>query len=325
MSTALNRKITIAPMMDWTDRHCRYFLRLITQHSLLYTEMVNSQAIVHGKAFHLLEYNTEEHPVALQLGGNDPAILAAASKEGEHFGYDEINLNVGCPSDRVQSGHFGACLMLQPELVRDCIAAMQAAVSVPVTVKCRIGVDREESYDFLKKFVLTVHESGCQTFIIHARNAWLDGLSPKENRNIPPLRYDIVYQLKQELPDLEIIINGGIKAYTAIDNHLQHVDGVMLGREAYHNPYFLAEMDQCYYNDKHPIPTRDEIVAQLLPYIQQQRDQDIFLKHISRHILGLYHAQKGAKQWRRYLSENAVAHSAGVEVIKQALAAKEGA
>lgn len=319
MAVVVNRKISVAPMMDWTDRHCRHFLRLISKHTLLYTEMINAMALVKGKALHLLEYNSSEHPLALQLGGNDPDVLAEASKLGEQYGYDEVNLNVGCPSDRVQSGAFGACLMLQAELVRDCIAAMQNQVNIPVTVKCRIGVDRQESYEFLKNFVLTVKQSGCNTFIIHARNAWLDGLSPKENRTIPPLRYDIVYQLKQQFPELEIIINGGITTYAEIDHHLQQVDGVMLGREAYHNPYILSEMDQRYFNDDHPIPSRHDIVDTMLPYIQQQRDNDIYLKHITRHMLGLFHGQKGAKHWRRYLSEHAVKTDAGVEVVRKAL------
>ena len=319
MSASLNRKISVAPMMDWTDRHCRHFLRLISKHSLLYTEMVNAMALVRGNALHLLEFNDSEHPLALQLGGNDPAVLADAAKLGEEYAYDEINLNVGCPSDRVQSGHFGACLMLQPELVRDCVVAMQDAVALPVTVKCRIGVDREESYDFLKNFVTIVGEGGCKTFIVHARNAWLHGLSPKENRNIPPLRYDLVYQLKQEFPDVEIIINGGIKTYQEINEHLQYVDGVMLGREAYHNPYILSEMDQQYFNDQHAVPTRDAIVQAMLPYIQQQRESDVFLNHMTRHMLGLYHAQPGARLWRRYLSEHAVKPDAGTDVVQQAL------
>ncbi len=306
-------------MMDWTDHHCRYFLRLISKHTLLYTEMVNAKAIVLGKALHLLKYNQSEHPLALQLGGNEPDILAQAASIGAEFGYDEVNLNVGCPSDRVQSGFFGACLMQKPELVHDCIAAMQREVSIPVTVKCRIGIDREESYDFLRHFIVTVAESGCTTFIVHARNAWLDGLSPKENRNIPPLRYDIVYQLKQEFPEFEIIINGGIKTYDDCDLHLQQVDGVMIGREAYHNPYILSEMDQRYFSAKQNFDSRINIVEKMLPYIKQQREQDIFLKHITRHILGLFHCEPGARSWRRHLSENAVKHDAGVEVVEQAL------
>ncbi len=314
------RKISIAPMMDWTDRHCRYFLRLISKHSYLYTEMVNAKAIVHGKALHLLNYNPEEHPLALQLGGNEPEVLAAASIEAEKLGYDEINLNVGCPSDRVQSGFFGACLMQKPDLVRDCIAATQAAVSIPVTVKCRIGIDREESYDFLQNFVSTVAQSGCNTFIVHARNAWLKGLSPKENRNIPPLRYDIVYQLKQEFPALEIIINGGIKTYADIDEHLQHVDGVMLGREAYHNPYILAQIDHRYYSTEAPTLSRFDIAERMLAYIDAQREKDISLHHITRHMLGLFHAEPGARQWRRYLTENSTKPGAGRQIVEAALA-----
>lgn len=316
---SLNRRICIAPMMDWTDRHCRYFLRQLSTHSVLFTEMVNAKALVHGKALHLLEFNEAEYPVALQLGGNDPEELAKASVLGEQYGYDEINLNVGCPSDRVQSGQFGACLMLQPEVVRDCIAAMQAVVSVPVTVKCRIGIDREESYEFLERFVTTVAESGCQVFYIHARNAWLDGLSPKENRTIPPLRYDIVYQLKQAYPELEIIINGGIKTYEQIDEHLQQVDGVMLGREAYHNPYILSEMDQRYYAGTDMVPTRQQVVAALQPYIQQQLDDDIYLKHITRHMLGLFHGQPGARKWRRVLTKESIKPGAGLEVLERAI------
>lgn len=314
----LSRRISVAPMMDWTDRHCRYFLRLITKKTLLYTEMINAKALVHGNALNLLDFNAEEHPLALQLGGNVPEELAIAAKLGEEAGYDEINLNVGCPSDRVQSGAFGACLMLKPELVKDCVLAMQDKVSVPVTVKCRIGVDKQESYDFLHNFVEVVSSSGCNTFIIHARNAWLHGLSPKENRNIPPLRYDIVYQLKQNFPDLEIIINGGITRYEQISEHLQRTDGVMLGREAYHNPYILSEIDSRYYGVDEPIITRAEVLKHLINYAQQQFNNDIYLKHITRHILGLFHGQPGARQWRRHLSEYAVKPGATIDVIKKA-------
>jgi tRNA-dihydrouridine synthase A len=314
----LSRRISVAPMMDWTDRHCRYFLRLITKKTLLYTEMINAKALVHGDALNLLDFNAEEHPLALQLGGNVPEELAIAAKLGEEAGYDEINLNVGCPSDRVQSGAFGACLMLKPELVKDCVAAMQDKISVPVTVKCRIGVDKQESYDFLHNFVEVVSSSGCNTFIIHARNAWLQGLSPKENRNIPPLRYDIVYQLKQNFPDLEIIINGGITRYEQISEHLRRTDGVMLGREAYHNPYILSEIDSRYYSVDEPIITRAEVLKHLIDYAQQQVNNDIYLKHITRHILGLFHGQPGARQWRRHLSEYAVKRGATIDVIKKA-------
>jgi len=319
MTSDLSRKICVAPMMDWTDRHCRHFLRLISQHTLLYTEMITSAALRYGDVQRLLRFNSSEHPLALQLGGSDAQELVHAAKLGEQFGYDEINLNVGCPSDRVQHGHFGACLMLQPELVRDCIVAMQTAVQTPVTVKCRIGIDKQESYEFLKKFVTIVAESGCHNFIIHARNAWLQGLSPKENRTIPPLHYDFIYKLKAEFPQLEIIINGGIKTYADIDQHLQNVDGVMLGREAYHNPYILSEMDARYFNDEHSVPSRISIVEQMLPYISAELRQGVYLKHITRHMLGLFQGQPGAKYWRRTLSEEAVKHDVDIKVIDKAM------
>jgi len=306
-------------MMDWTDRHDRYFLRLISKHAGLYTEMINANALVKGKALHLLEYNPEEHYVALQLGGSEPAVLAEAAKLVESFGYDEVNLNVGCPSERVQSGSFGACLMLEPNLVRDCIAAMSEAVNIPVTVKCRIGVDKEMDYDFFKHFINVVSEGGCNTFIVHARNAWLKGLSPKENRTIPPLRYDMVYRLKEECPDLKIIINGGIKTYAEMDEHLKHVDGVMLGREAYHNPYILSEVDQRYFNDAHDILSREEILHQLKPYIDGLREKDIYLSHLTRHLLGLFQGQLGARQWRRALTDLARDKSAGFEELSNCL------
>ena len=319
MNTNFSRKICVAPMMDWTDRHCRHFLRLISKHTLLYTEMVTSAALLHGDVQRLLKFNNSEHPLALQLGGSQSEELTKAAILGEQWGYDEINLNVGCPSDRVQSGHFGACLMLQPELVRDCIGSMQAAVNIPVTVKCRIGVDKEESYGFLRNFVATVAASGCSTFIIHARNAWLQGLSPKANRTIPPLRYDFIYQLKKDFPQLEIIINGGVKTYMDIEQHLQYVDGAMLGREAYHNPYFLSEIDKRYFQGHDVIPTRLDIVTAMLPYIETELQQDIYLKHITRHILGLFQGQPGAKHWRRTLSEEAVKSGANIDVVNHAL------
>jgi tRNA-dihydrouridine synthase A len=299
----INRTISIAPMMKCTDRHDRYFLRLITRHSLLYTEMVTSAALIRGDATYLLQHDPFEHPLALQLGGSDPKELADAAKLGEQFGYAEINLNVGCPSERVRSGSFGACLMLEPTLVRDCIVAMKSAVKIPVTVKCRIGINREMSYQFLKNFVQIVHEAGCETFIVHARNAWLNGISPKENREIPPLRYDYVYRLKEELPELEIIINGGIKTHAQIAEQLEHVDGVMIGREAYGNPYMLAPMDYLFYGDDYSIPTRTEIIENYLPYIKQQLQQGETLHSMTRHILGLFHGQPGARHWRRYLSD----------------------
>jgi tRNA-dihydrouridine synthase A len=291
-------------MMDWTDRHCRYFLRLISKHALLYTEMVHANALVKGNALYLLDFNPEESPLALQLGGSEPDALAKAAKIGEDAGYNEINLNVGCPSDRVQSGNFGACLMLDPTLVRDCIAAMKNAVSIPVTVKCRIGIDKEISYEFFKNFIEKVKESSCDTFIVHARNAWLKGLSPKENRTIPPLRYDLAYELKKEFPKLNIVINGGIKTYPEIAEHLKHVDGVMLGREAYHNPYILSEVDHRYYDDQHFIPTREEIVEKMNSYIEAQMKQGVKKHAVTRHMIGLYHNQPNAKTWRQALLNN---------------------
>ena len=319
MNTYALHKICVAPMMAWTDRHCRYFLRLLSKHTRLYTEMVTSAALLHGDPKKLLPFNASEHPLALQLGGSNAQQLAAAAKLGEQWGYDEINLNVGCPSDRVQQGQFGACLMLQPEQVRDCLTAMRAVVQIPVTIKCRIGIDQQESYNFLKHFVTVVTQSGCKTFIIHARNAWLGGLNPKENRTIPPLRYAFVYQLKKDFPQLEIIINGGIKTYAEIEQHLQYVDGVMLGREAYHNPYLLSEVDQRYFNDHYPIPSRVEIIKQLLPYIETELRQGTYLKYIARHLIGLFQGQAGAKSWRRTLSEEAMRYGADSKTIEKAL------
>jgi tRNA-dihydrouridine synthase A len=300
----IDRRISIAPMMDWTDRFQRYFMRLITRHALLYTEMIHANAVTHGDRKKLLAYDASEHPLAVQLGGSDPQQLSEASQIVADFGYDEINLNVGCPSDRVQAGRFGACLMAEPELVADCLAAMQAKVNIPVTIKCRIGIDKADQYEYLKNFVSTViNNSDCKIFIIHARSAWLKGLSPKENRTVPPLRYEYVYQLKQEFPHLTICLNGGIKDHTDIKTHLEKIDGVMLGREAYHNPYFLASIDQAYYASEAPIPTREEILAAYEPFIQQQIESGISRKQITRHILGLYHGQPGGKLWRKQLSE----------------------
>lgn len=315
----VDRRIAVAPMMDCTDRHDRYFLRLLSSHALLYTEMVTTAALIHGDARYLLQYDPLEHPLALQLGGSDPRALGHCAKLGEEAGYDEINLNVGCPSDRVQSGKMGACLMLEPQLVADSVASMQSAVKIPVTVKCRVGVDQQDSYEALSQFIATVAAAGCEVFIIHARKAWLKGLSPKENREIPPLRYDVVRQLKHDFPHLTIIINGGIKTLSAIDEHLQTVDGVMIGREAYSNPYFLADIEKKYFSPHEAAPSRMQIVQQLLPYIQRQLQSNIKLSSITRHILGLFHGQRGANQWRRYLSENAHKTGVGVEVIENAL------
>ncbi len=304
-------------MMDWTDRHCRYFLRLLSPNARLYTEMVTAQAIIHGDREHLLGFDPAEHPVALQLGGSDPAQLADAARAGEAFGYDEINLNVGCPSDRVQSGRFGACLMAEPVLVRDCTAAMAEAVSVPVTVKTRIGIDDREDYGFLAAFVDTVAASGCRTFIVHARKAILSGLSPKENREIPPLRYDHVHRLKQDFPGLTIVLNGGIRDTAAIEAACRRLDGVMIGREAYHNPYFLAEADQALFGSEPP--GREAVVTRFIPYVQARLDEGVRLSSMTRHILGLFAGCPGARRWRRTLSEGSAGPARDASVIRRAL------
>lgn len=312
-------RFSVAPMLDWTDKHCRYFHRLLSQHALLYTEMVTTGALIRGEHARFLEFNREEAPVVLQLGGSQPAELAVCAKLAEEYGYAEVNLNVGCPSDKVQNGRFGACLMAQPQLVAECIAAMQQAVSIPVTVKCRIGIDEQDSYAELQAFIRQVAAAGCKTFIVHARKAWLSGLSPKQNREIPPLRYEVVYQLKQDFPDLQIIINGGITQLTAGIAMLAQVDGVMLGREVYHNPYCLSQVDALFYADAHAVPDRYQIVDQLLPYIEQQLSLGVRLHSITRHILGLFHGEPGARAWRRHLSEHAVKPGADCAVLVQAL------
>ena len=311
--------VSIAPMMGWTDRHARYFLRLISRQVLLYTEMVTTGAILHGQREALLKYHPAEHPLALQLGGSEPSELAECSDIAEQAGFDEINLNAGCPSDRVQQGRFGACLMAEPGLVAECIAAMQARVSIPVTVKCRIGIDDMEDYDALENFVSTVAATGCNTFIVHARKAWLQGLSPKQNREIPPLKYDYVYRLKQQHPALVITINGGIRTVESIQQHLGHVDGVMLGREAYHNPYMLAEVDRLFYADDRPIPLRHEIIDAFIPYIESELASGTRLHSITRHIHGLFLGCAGARSWRRYLSENDNRVGVGSDVLQNAL------
>jgi tRNA-dihydrouridine synthase A len=312
------RKVCIAPMLDWTDRHERFFLRLISQKVFLYSEMVTTGAILHGNRNKVLDFNSEENPIALQLGGSDPQALATCAKIGETWGYDEINLNVGCPSDRVQFGKFGACLMAEPNLVADCISNMQENVKIPVTIKHRLGIDDLDSYELLFNFVETVSKTGCNIFIVHARKAFLKGLNPKENRDIPPLIYDRVYQLKQELPHLEIIINGGIKTLNDIKEHLKQVDGVMVGRAAYENPYILANIDQEIFGETYPIKTRCEILKEFLPYIEEQQRQGVHLKHISRHLLGLFQGQIGARMWRRYLSEHAHLENASIKTIIEA-------
>ncbi|MEZ9686591.1 tRNA dihydrouridine(20/20a) synthase DusA [Vibrio atlanticus] len=316
---AANR-LSVAPMLDWTDRHCRYFHRLLSQQTLLYTEMVTTGAILHGKG-DFLEYNEQEHPLALQLGGSNPVDLAACAKLAGERGYDEINLNVGCPSDRVQNGRFGACLMAEPELVADCVSAMKEVTDIPITVKTRIGIDDQDSYEFLTKFVSTVSEKGgCEQFTIHARKAWLSGLSPKENREIPPLDYDRAYQIKKDFSDLVIAVNGGITTLEQTKEHLQHLDGVMIGREAYHSPFILAEVDQQIFGLDTPIKKRSQVVEEMYPYIERQLSNGASLGHISRHMLGLFQSMPGARQWRRYISENAHKKGAGIEVIQTALA-----
>lgn len=319
MENKINRRFSVAPMLDWTDRHCRYFYRLLSRHAVLYTEMVTSGAILHGNSERYLLFNQEEHPVALQLGGSNPKHLALCAKIAEDYGYDEVNLNVGCPSDRVQNGRFGACLMAEPALVADCVAAMRQVISIPVTVKSRIGIDDRDSYAKLTQFVADVAAGGCETFIVHARKAWLSGLSPKQNRLIPPLRYDVVFQLKQDFPELEIIINGGIDSLEAAIELLKPVDGVMLGREVYHNPYMLSEVDNRLFGEKCRHKTRQEVVLALIPYVQQQLQQGARLNAIARHLLGLFHGVDGARAWRRYISENANKSGADEQVLLRAL------
>jgi tRNA-dihydrouridine synthase A len=311
-------RLCVAPMMDWTDRHCRYFHRLLSPHARLYTEMVTAAALVRGERTHLLAYNPEEHPVALQLGGADPVELAQAARHGEQAGYDEINLNIGCPSDRVQSGRFGACLMREPELVADCVRAMREAVRVPVTVKCRIGVDDQDDDADLCGFAARMVDAGVQVLVVHARKAWLQGLSPKQNREVPPLNYPRVYRLKREFPGLRVIINGGINGVAAVREHLQHVDGVMLGRLAYHDPYALARIDVALHGGQ--VPAREAVLGAMRPYIEAECERGVRLGSITRHLLGLYHGEPGGKAFRRVLSERARAEDAGWEAVAAALA-----
>ncbi|WP_394204364.1 tRNA dihydrouridine(20/20a) synthase DusA [Shewanella waksmanii] len=315
--TAINRTFSIAPMLDWTDKHYRYFARLMSSQLLLYTEMVTTGAIIHGKGDYLA-YNQEEHPLALQLGGSNPHDLAVCAKQAAERGYDEINLNVGCPSDRVQNGRFGACLMAEPELVAQCVAAMKDVVDIPVTVKTRIGIDEQDSYEFLTSFVDTVKEVGCDVFIIHARKAWLNGLSPKENREIPALDYPRVYQLKQDFPQLNISINGGVKTLAECQTHLTHLDGVMVGREAYQNPYLLAGVDSQLCGADTPLLSRDDVLQKMIPYIEKHLANGGKLNHITRHMTGLYQGQPGSRAWRRYLSENSHGTEPGIEVVYKA-------
>ncbi|MGH6854359.1 MAG: tRNA dihydrouridine(20/20a) synthase DusA [Aestuariivirga sp.] len=310
---------SIAPMMDWTDRHCRFFHRRLTRHALLYTEMVTAQAVRHGDRGRLLGLDPREQPVALQLGGHNSALLAEAARIGEGFGYCEINLNVGCPSARVQEGRFGACLMAEPELVRDCVGTMKAAVRLPVTVKCRIGIDGQDGEEDLENFIATVAQSGAVTFIIHARKAWLKGLSPKENREVPPLNHARVHALKRRHPELTIILNGGLTNLDEAEAQLRHVDGVMLGRAAYQNPWLLHDVDRRFFGDGESAENPETIVERMKPYIAEQLAKGTRLQQITRHMLGLFHGLPGARHWRRILSQEAVGPGAGLKVIDRAL------
>lgn len=308
-------RMSVAPMLDWTDRHCRYLHRLLSQHALLYTEMVTTGALLHGDVARHLRFNAEEHPVALQLGGSEPADLAKAAKLGQDWGYDEINLNCGCPSERVQRGAFGACLMNEAQLVADGVKAMRDSVSIPVTVKHRIGIDKNESYDFVRDFVGTVADAGCEIFIVHARNAWLQGLSPKENRDIPPLRYEIVAQLKQEFPHLTIAINGGIKTDEVVQAQLQQVDGVMIGREAYHNPWWLARWDELYFGAAPSALTHLDVENAMVEYMEREaHEHGTHWYSIARHMLGLRHGLPGARRWRQVWSDHKLKHLTAREV-----------
>ncbi len=298
-------RLSVAPMMDWSDKHCRYFHRLLSRHALLYTEMVTTGALIHGDVERHLRFNAEEHPVALQLGGSEPADLAHCAKLGEQWGYDEININCGCPSERVQRGAFGACLMAEPQLVADCVKAMVDVVNVPVTVKHRIGIDRGESYDFVRDFVGTVSEAGCNTFIVHARNAWLKGLSPKENREVPPLRYELVHRLKQDFAHLTICVNGGINTGEQVSAQLAELDGVMIGREAYHNPWWLASWDEAFFGADEQAMTREQVEEKMCDYmVREAAEHGTSFSAIARHMLGLRHGLPGSRRWRQVWSDH---------------------
>ncbi|MEM8687279.1 MAG: tRNA dihydrouridine(20/20a) synthase DusA [Pseudomonadota bacterium] len=314
---------SVAPMMDWTDRHCRAFHRVLTRRALLYTEMVTTGAILHGPKERLLDFAPAEHPVALQIGGSDPAECAEAAKIGEDWGYDEINLNVGCPSDRVQSGRFGACLMAEPQLVGSCVAEMMAKVAIPVTVKCRIGIDDQDEENDFNAFIDTVSDAGCSTFIVHARKAWLRGLSPKENRDIPPLNYTRVHRLKARRPDLQIAINGGISSLEETLRQLERVDGVMIGRAAYQTPWLLADVDSRLFGDAPQVSSRREALERILPYVDAQVVGGARLHHMARHLLGLFQGEPGARHWRRYLSQHMHRDGAGASVLEEAARAME--
>ncbi|HIA08764.1 MAG TPA: tRNA dihydrouridine(20/20a) synthase DusA [Chromatiaceae bacterium] len=309
----------IAPMLDCTDRHDRFFLRLLSSQVRLYTEMVTTGALIHGDRLRFLGFDSSEHPLALQLGGSDRHAMATCAKLAEEAGFDEVNINVGCPSDRVQSGQFGACLMAEPQRVADCVEQMTASVSIPITVKHRIGIDDLDSYEHLSDFVATIASAGCKTFIVHARKAWLKGLSPKQNREVPPLQYARVRQLTADYPELAFVVNGGIENQRDVQQHLRDFDGVMVGREAYHNPYSLADVDQTVFGSSAAIATREAVVDAYLPYIQQHMKRGVPLAHMARHMIGLYKGEPGAKQWRRAMSEHTREPGVGIEVIEKAL------
>ena len=311
-------RLSVAPMMDWTDTHCRVFHRLLAPHARLYTEMVHANAVIHGDRARLLAMDPSEHPVALQLGGSEPVLLAEAARIGAEHGFDEINLNCGCPSDRVQAGRFGACLMREPALVADSVAAMIAACDVPVTVKCRLGVDDDHDYDRFRAFVDAISDAGCRTFVVHARNAWLKGLSPKENREVPPLRYDWAYRLKRERPGLQVVVNGGIGSQAEATAHLGHVDGAMLGRAAYHDPYLLHRIDAAWWGG--PLRTRADLLRALRPHVESELARGVHLKHIVRHVLGLFAGQRGGRAFRQVLSEGAHRPGADWTLVERALA-----
>lgn len=319
----VDRRVCIAPMMDRTDRHFRYLMRLLSQHTVLYTEMLTTAALLHGDRASLLRFHPREHPVALQLGGSDPSALAACARLATQWGYDEVNLNVGCPSDRVQSGRFGACLMAEPRLVAECVTAMRAATELPVTVKTRLGIDLRDSYEFLLGFIDTVREAGCDTFILHARKAWLSGLSPKENREVPPLCYPTVYRLKADRPDLQIIINGGLREIDEMAEQFPYVDGVMVGRQAYANPYLFAAVDQALFDRRTTPPSRETVVLQYAHYLRSELARGTPLAAMTRHIVGLFQGQPGARAWRRHISEHQSSGDSGADILERALDARD--
>ena len=318
--TQIDRRFSVAPMMECTDRHDRFFLRLLSRHTLLYSEMVTTGAVLRGDRRRLLAFSPEEHPVALQLGGSDPGEMAESAAIAEAYGYDEVNINVGCPSNRVRQGRFGACLMAEPQTVAACVTAMRAACGLPVTVKTRLGIDDQDSFEYLAAFVEAVAEAGCGTVIVHARKAVLKGLSPKENREVPPLRYERVYRLKRAFPELEIVLNGGVQDLDTAARHLDHVDGVMLGRAAYHNPYLLADVDRRFFGSTEPAPSRRSVILGLLPYVRCETAAGVPLKAITRHVLGLYHGQPGGRAFRRHLSEKSGGTATAADVIEDAVA-----